>query len=93
MMNDLLITEREKVANQHCHEDDRRQALTVQLLGPYEIVNTQAITHLVYRSRIMFRILLSDGRILARIRRDCNGFDFEKQFLAETAFLSPPGCF
>lgn len=84
MLSDLLLTEEEKVAITTGDEDSRRRALMTQMLGPFEIVNTQAITHLIYRSRIMFRILLRDSRIIARIKRDCDGFDFEREFLALT---------
>jgi hypothetical protein len=87
MMNDLFLTEEEKIAISTGEEDSRRSALLTQMLGPFEIVNTQAITHLMYRSRVMYRILLRDERIITRIRKDCGGFDFEKQFL-ETANIS-----
>jgi len=84
MMNDLFLTEEEKVAISTGKEDSRRSALMTQMLGPFEIVNTQAITHLMYRSRVMYRILLRDERIITRIKRNCGGFDFEKQFLDAT---------
>lgn len=81
MMNDLFLTAEEKTAISTGDEDTRRRALMSQMLGPFEIVNTQAITHLLYRSSVMFRILLSNHRVTERIRKVCCGFDFEREFL------------
>jgi hypothetical protein len=80
MMSDLLLTEEEEAAIVTGPDEQKMQALMTQMLGPFEVVNTAAITHIVYRSRIMFHILLSDKRLVQRIANECQGFDFAQEF-------------
>jgi hypothetical protein len=80
MMNDLLLTKEEEAAIATGPDEQRMQVLMAQMVGPFEVVNTAAITHIVYRSRIMFHVLLNDNRIVQRITNECQGFDFAQEF-------------
>ena len=80
MMNDLLLTEEEEAAIAIGPDEQRVQALMTQMLGPFEVINTAAITHIAYRSRIMFHVLLNDKRVVQRIANECQGFDFAEEF-------------
>jgi hypothetical protein len=80
MMNDLMVTAEEQLAIASGSEEDRMRNLMTQMLGPFEVSNTAAITHIAYRSRIMFHLLLNDERVIRRIARECQGFDFSRQF-------------
>jgi hypothetical protein len=81
-MNDLMMTEneRKKVAPGGDPEAVKR-ALMVQTLGPFELLNASSIAHVAYRSRIMFRELLANKNVTERISKECEGFDFEREFL------------
>jgi len=81
MMNDLMVTaEEEAVIASNAPEEQRMRALMTQMFGPFEVVNTAAITHIIYRSRIMFHVLLNDKRVVDRITGECEGFDFAEEF-------------
>jgi len=80
MMSDLYLTEDEHVALSSGTNESRMLAVMTQMLGPFEITNASAITHLIYRSRVMFHDLLSQPSVTQRISRECQGFDFEKEF-------------
>lgn len=81
MMNDLLLTKEEEAAIATGPDEQRIQVLMAQMVGPFEVVNTAAITHIVYRSRIRFHVLLNDNRVVQRITNECQGFDFAQEFL------------
>lgn len=80
MMNDLMLTADEEVAISTGTDDARMRALMTQVLGSFEVLNTAAITHVLYRSRVMFHILLNEPRVLTRISNECDGFDFSREF-------------
>lgn len=81
MMNDLMVTAEEEAAiASSVPEEQRIRALMTQVLGPFEVVNTAAITHIAYRSRIMFHVLLNNPQVVDRIARECEGFDFAREF-------------
>jgi hypothetical protein len=79
MMNDLMLTAEEEAAIASGPDEERMRVLMTQMLGPFEVVNTAAITHIVYRSRIMFHVLLHEERITQRIAKECAGFDFARE--------------
>jgi hypothetical protein len=80
MMNDLLLNEAEHEALSAGTEDDRRIALMVQMLAGYEIANPPKAHHVMPRMQVMFRILLKDENVRARISSRCNGFDISLEF-------------
>jgi hypothetical protein len=80
MMNDLFLTEREKEELSSGTREDKMRAITTQTLGTFELINTSAITHVIYRSRIMFKELLAQSAVVNRIKNGCAGFDFEEEF-------------
>jgi len=82
MMNDLMMTEGERKAVAPGAEPENvKRALMVQTLAPFELLNASSIVHVAYRSRIMFRELLAKKPVVERIRKECRGFDFEREFL------------
>jgi hypothetical protein len=82
MMNDLMMTEGEREAVAPGVEPENvKRSLMVQTLAPFELLNASPITHVAYRSRIMFRELLAKKQVTERIRKECQGFDFEREFL------------
>jgi hypothetical protein len=80
MMNDLFMTQEEHVKISSGTTDSRMLALIMQLLEVSEVINTAAISHIAYRSRIMFDLLQGEDKVIQRIRRQCGGFDFKKEF-------------
>lgn len=81
MMNDLLLTESERKALEPGKGERVARALMIQALSSFEIQNPAPMTHVAFRSRIMFHDLLAKEAILGRIRKECEGFDFEREFL------------
>ena len=82
MMNDLMMTEQEREAVAPGQEEKNvKRALMVQALAPFELTNVSPITHVAYRSRIMFRELLANRQVTERISKECQGFNFEREFL------------
>ena len=77
--SDLLVNADEEIALRDGPEEDRTLALMMQTLGMFEVVNVADIAHILYRSRVMFKLLLEEPRIVARIR-DCGKFDFQREF-------------
>jgi hypothetical protein len=80
MMNDLFLTQEEHLGISSGTTDSRMLALITQMLEVSEVINSSAISHIVYRSRIMFDVLLSQDNVVQRIRRECGGFDFKQEF-------------
>jgi hypothetical protein len=81
MMNDMLLTKEEAAQVSTGAEESKMRALMTQMLGPFEVMNTAAITHVLYRSRIMFHILLGQKRVIRRIQKQCRAFSFKQEFL------------
>jgi hypothetical protein len=84
MMTDLMVSDDERRAVKANDNESVSGALMTQMLGPFEVQNTATIPHAVYRSRILFRELLGKQPILDRIKKQYNGFDFEREFLGIT---------
>lgn len=80
MMNDLFLTQEEHVRISSGTTDSRMLALITQLLEVSEVINSGAISHIAYRSRIMFDLLLSQDKVVQRIKHQCQGFDFRQEF-------------
>jgi hypothetical protein len=80
MMNDLLLSTEEKEQIGEGDKDARRLALMVQSLAPFELANPPAAHHLLFRYGVMFRLLLNDPAVRARIAWLCRGFDFQAEF-------------
>jgi hypothetical protein len=81
MMNDLLMNEAEHEALAAGSADDKRIALMVQMLASYEIANPPKAHHVQPRLHVMFRMLLKDESVRARIAKKCNGFDIDAEFV------------
>src|SRR5580704_7154206 len=81
MMNDLMMTEGERAAVGPGSRDTVGRALMAQMLAPFELLNTSSIAHVAYRARIMFRELLRTKVVRQRISKECQGFDFDREFL------------
>jgi hypothetical protein len=81
MMSDLMMTDGERRSVASGDREGISRALMAQMLGPFELQNPASIAHVIYRSRIMFRELLGRQAIRDRIRKQCQGFDFENEFL------------
>jgi|HubBroStandDraft_6_1064221.scaffolds.fasta_scaffold03484_5 hypothetical protein len=81
MMNDLMMTEGERAAVGPGSRDTVGRALMAQMLAPFELLNTSSIVHVAYRARIMFRELLRTAVVRQRISKECQGFDFDSEFL------------
>lgn len=80
MMSDFLTTEEERVVLTTDNPESVLRALMIQSLGPFEIQNSSSISHVVYRAHILFSDLLKITAIRDRIKRECEGFDFEQEF-------------
>jgi hypothetical protein len=80
MMNSLLFTPDEGKALQAGTEDDRRTELMTQTIAGFELINSPKPEHLMPRLQVMYRILLRDPSVTSRIARECEGFDFEREF-------------
>jgi hypothetical protein len=81
MMNNLLFTPEEGSALTNAGTDDeKRIALMTQSIGTFELVNPSRPDHLMPRLQTMYRLLLNDPRVQARIAQECNGFDFLETF-------------
>jgi len=80
MMNDLLLSAGEERQIREGIKDDRRLALLVQSLAPFELANPPAAHHLFFRYGVMFRTLLNDPVVRVRIANLCRGLDFQAEF-------------
>lgn len=81
MMNNLLFTPEEGNALTNAGTDDeKRIELMTQTIGAFELINPSRPHHLMPRLQIMYRLLLKDPKVQARIAQECNGFDFLKTF-------------
>jgi hypothetical protein len=80
MMNDLFVTPEEVQDINLGTHDERRKQLMVQSLAQIELGNPTSLRNLLFRSYAMYRIVLQDPVLLARIRKDCGGLDIEKEF-------------
>ncbi|MGA9681321.1 MAG: hypothetical protein WBQ74_05855 [Candidatus Sulfotelmatobacter sp.] len=84
MMNNLLLSAEEERQITEGDEDARRLALLVQTLAPFELAFPPVDSHLLFRYGVMFRMLLDDPAVRARIVSQCRGFDFQDEFKALT---------
>ena len=80
MLNDLLLSEEEEHQITVGDQDARRLALLVQMLPQFELANPPAAHHLLFRYQIMFRTLLAQPGVRARISQACRTFDFRAEF-------------
>jgi len=80
MMNDLLLNEAEHEALFAGTADDKRISLMVQMLAGFEIANPPKAHHVMPRMHVIFRILLKNESIRARIMKKCHGFDINLEF-------------
>jgi hypothetical protein len=83
MVNDLFLNSKEKQELASDNRESKALAFITQMLATSEVINAAPISHIVYRSFIMFDVLLKQDEILQRVRNGCGGFDFEREF-AET---------
>jgi len=84
MMNDLLLSTEEKREIKEGTKESRRLALLVQILAPFELANPPAAHHLLFRFNVLYRTILNDPAVRARISQECNGFEFEQEFRSLT---------
>jgi hypothetical protein len=82
MMNNLLVSAEEERQIKEGDKDDRRLALLVQSLAPFELAFPPVDSHLLFRDGVIFRMLLNDTSVRARIAAECRGFDFKVEFEA-----------
>lgn len=80
MMNDLLVSVDEMQALKTGTPDERRIELMVQSLAGFELENPPRADHLMPRLAIMYRTLLRDPKVRARIAQEYQGFDLEQEF-------------
>ena len=80
MVNDLFLNTKEKQELASGNPESKALAFITQMLATSEVINAAPISHLVYRSFILFDVLLKQDEILTRIRNGCEGFDFEREF-------------
>jgi hypothetical protein len=84
MVSDLFLSEEEQQNLKIGSVDDRRKQLMLQLLASLEISIPTPLPNLLIRSYAMYRIVLRNPELLARIKKECGGLDIEKDF--ETHF-------
>lgn len=80
IMNNLLVSAEEEQEISEGDKDARRLALLVQSLAPFELAFPPLDSHLLFRYGVMFRLLLGDPAVRARIADGCRGFDFQFEF-------------
>jgi len=81
MMNSLLFTSDEGKALKSGTEDDRRTELMTQTIAGFELINSPKADHLMPRLQVMYRMLLRNPSVTSRIALECEGFDFEREFI------------
>ena len=79
MMNNLLFTHVEEAALLAGSEDERRTELMVQMMASFELTNPPRADHLMPRLQLVYRVLLKDPRIKAKLALECEGFDFQSR--------------
>ncbi len=80
MMSDLLLTKQEEI-NITCGTTESRQSqMMAQLIAPWEVMNPPDAGHLLFRSCVLFRMLIREELVRQDIRQTCRGFDFEIEF-------------
>lgn len=83
MMNDLLFTQFEHQALFQGTDKEKTRELISQTIGGFELTNTPRPDHLLPRLQIMYRLLLRDRNVCARIAQECRGFNFLYEFHAQ----------
>lgn len=84
MMTDLMLSDDERRALKSKDPGRLARTLMVQMAGRFELDNPMPISHVAYRSQIMFHELLAKPNIRERISGQCRGFDFEREFFRTT---------
>jgi hypothetical protein len=80
MVNDLFCTLEEREHIQTGPQDERMKHLLLQVLAPGEASNPTPFRNLLFRSYYVYRIALQDPEIIYKIRKECEGLDFERNF-------------
>ncbi|MGA9055920.1 MAG: hypothetical protein WB763_05350 [Terriglobia bacterium] len=80
MMNDLLVSKEEDLLIQTGTDEERQLQLMAHLVAPLELLNPAPARHLMFRSHVLFRILLRDQAVRDDIEKKCRGFDIEDRF-------------
>ncbi len=80
MVNDLFLNTKEKQELASDNDETKALALITSMLSMNEVINSAPISHVIYRSFILFDALLKNDKIQQRIRNVCGGFDFEREF-------------
>ena len=75
MLNDVLLSQEEESQITAGTDDARRSALMLQMLVPFEITNPPRLRHLLFRSHLLYRVILRDSAVLDDIRRRCRNID------------------
>jgi hypothetical protein len=84
MMNDLFVNTSEKQQLGSDNVETKALALMTSMLSTSEVINAAPIAHVIYRSFVLFDELLKQQHVLERIKKQCNGFGFEGEFLIAT---------
>jgi len=80
MVNDLFLNAKEKEELASDNGETKALALITSMLATNEVINSAPISHVIYRSFILFDRLLKQDETVRRIREVCAGFDFEREF-------------
>ena len=80
MMNNLLVSAEEERQIKEGDKDARRLALLVQSLAPFELAVPPVDSHLLFRDGVIFRMLLKNPAVQARIGSECREFNFGVEF-------------
>jgi len=80
LMNDLLLRTEEELAITRGAENERATQFMVQMLAPYEVSNPANPRNLLFRSHVLFRLLLQNQSVRDDIKMRCNGFDIHEEF-------------
>jgi hypothetical protein len=82
MVNSLLVNSEQALALRTGTKDDQRIELMTQMLSDFELANPPKADHIIPRLEIMFRTLLRNTEVKARIEKRTGGFDLEAEFEA-----------
>jgi hypothetical protein len=80
MVNDLFLNSNEKEELASDNTESKGLALITQMLATHEVINAAPMSHIIYRSFILFDLLVKQKEIAKRISDGCGGFDLEREF-------------